>query len=424
MKSLRLLLIVAAAWVSVWSTAAQAVPAFARQTAKPCSACHFQEFPVLNAFGREFKASGYTLKSMIPEHDDYIEADNLSLPATLNASLITKLRYRKTNGDDKSEKLNVGRIDLPDEAALFLGGRAGEHIGFIAEIGLNVNSKANFLNFKSVFTDKVGDTRISVIPFTSDGGGASFGFELLNTGAVNMTHALEHKTAITVQRFIGNDSGASPAGSEATGIALAASTSKWFATYTLWHPAWLGNETEAGHKKFANYFRAGLTPTIGEWDLGVGVQLFSGTSETLDSGASTPTTEVLAKAETKASFIDAQAQGAVGGMPLGVYFGYGKAPKSSVGGTANLYNASTTDDQKAWSLLGELGVMPRLSVFLGYLDGDQGGLKAKNTTIGLNWMVAQNSKLQFWNTKRSGSAYDPAPADGTSMTGLMLFSGF
>ena len=39
---------------------ASALPVFARQTGAACSACHFQHFPLLNAFGRSFKSSGYT----------------------------------------------------------------------------------------------------------------------------------------------------------------------------------------------------------------------------------------------------------------------------------------------------------------------------------------------------------------------------
>ncbi|OGI47527.1 MAG: hypothetical protein A2151_06425 [Candidatus Muproteobacteria bacterium RBG_16_65_34] len=422
MKSLRLLLIVAAAWVSVWSTAAQATPGFARQTAKPCSACHFQHHPILNAFGREFKASGFTLKSMIPEHDDYIEADNLSIPATLNAALVTKMRYIKTNGDAKDEGTNTGEIQFPDEAAFFLGGRAGEHVGFNTEITMN-SGDSNFTSFKIHLTDTVGDTRLSVIPFTTDGGGAAYGFELLNTGAQRFQRVAEERRATAAQQFVRGGGGVAPGEGNATGIALVASTSKWHVNYTLWHPYW---DAAAPHKKFANYIRAAYTPTIGEWDTAVGVQLWSGASEIVDTSptGSTATTEVIAKAETKASFLDAQAQGSVGGMPLGVYFTYGKAPQDSAG--ANYFN-DRPNDIKAWTLLGELGVMPRLSVFLGYLDGDNGKAasnKDKRTTIGLNWMVAQNSLLQFWNTSGSGSAYDPKPATGTGTMGIMLFSGF
>ena len=44
----------------IWGTAAQAVPAYARQTGQNCVACHVS-FPELTAYGRWFKLSGYTI---------------------------------------------------------------------------------------------------------------------------------------------------------------------------------------------------------------------------------------------------------------------------------------------------------------------------------------------------------------------------
>ena len=69
---------------------AEAVPAFARQTGMPCMSCHFQNFPALNSFGRNFRAKGYTMQGL----QTMIEGEDLSLPSTLNASVITKIRYQ------------------------------------------------------------------------------------------------------------------------------------------------------------------------------------------------------------------------------------------------------------------------------------------------------------------------------------------
>ena len=48
---------------SLLSPPAQAVPAFARQMGVSCNTCHFQHFPMLNNFGRAFKASGFTMNT-------------------------------------------------------------------------------------------------------------------------------------------------------------------------------------------------------------------------------------------------------------------------------------------------------------------------------------------------------------------------
>ena len=98
---------------------AEAVPAFARQTGLACNTCHFQHYPTLNAFGRAFKAGGYTTVG----GQSMVEGDMLALPATLNASLVTKIRYQKTNGSDNTVATNEGELQFPDEAALLLGGR-------------------------------------------------------------------------------------------------------------------------------------------------------------------------------------------------------------------------------------------------------------------------------------------------------------
>ena len=48
----------------LFSDEASALPAFARQTGMPCSACHVQAFgPGLTPTGRNFKLYGYTEKS-------------------------------------------------------------------------------------------------------------------------------------------------------------------------------------------------------------------------------------------------------------------------------------------------------------------------------------------------------------------------
>ena len=105
---------------------ASAVPAFARQTKMPCTACHFQNFPTLNAFGRSFRSGGYTLTG----GTGLIEGDDISLPLTLNASVIAKLRYVKTNGNT-NEATDHGSIEWPDEAAFLIGGRVAKKAGFL-----------------------------------------------------------------------------------------------------------------------------------------------------------------------------------------------------------------------------------------------------------------------------------------------------
>jgi len=81
-----------------------AIPSFARQTGFACNTCHYQHYPALNAFGRVFKANGFTMVG----GQSLIEGDLLSLPATLNASVVTKIRFQKTDGESDNSGTNKG----------------------------------------------------------------------------------------------------------------------------------------------------------------------------------------------------------------------------------------------------------------------------------------------------------------------------
>jgi hypothetical protein len=223
----------------VW-TESQAVPAFARQTGMACNSCHFQgSYPALNQFGRSFKAAGYTQSGA----QELVEDDNLSLPAVLNASLITKFRYQKTNGDNArlvesgatiegkegAYATNVGELQLPDEAALFLGGRVSENIGFLTELSLHGTEGSNFLSFKMPFNFKAGeDTDLLVVPFITDALGAGFGLELLNTGALRSQRVGEDRKSLMAQQYLGLGYGA------AEGITFAISVQR------VWPPMFVG----------------------------------------------------------------------------------------------------------------------------------------------------------------------------------------
>ena len=99
------------------SPPAEAVPAFTRQMGVACNTCHYQHFPLLNSFGRAFKASGFTMSGT-----STIDSDHFSLPSTLNAALFTNIRFQKTNGakTSGSPTSNNGEWIIPGETSLFV----------------------------------------------------------------------------------------------------------------------------------------------------------------------------------------------------------------------------------------------------------------------------------------------------------------
>jgi hypothetical protein len=397
-------------------TESHAIPGFARQTGMACAACH-TTFPAINAFGRAFKAGGYTLVGSQP----LIEGENLSLPSTLNMSLISKLRYTKTNGDSGADN-DRGAIEWPNEAAFLVGGRVSERIGFLAEIALGGATEVDLgdgtgdtnglFGLKIPFNvGQMGNTSFSITPFSTDGLGVAYGFELLNTGALRSQRSIENRSGFSAAQALNIGVG------EATGMAFVAHSPEFFFNYTPWTPGWGGNNMDVG-SGFAHYFRGAYMPAIGSWDTGFGFQYLTGDAKPTDGVVVTPI-------KTDSWVIDAQANGEVGGMPLSLYASYGKADAGS-----DWNDALGAGDAKAFAAMAQLGglLSSKANVFVAYRTKDSGNTLTNDTksnafTIGGQYMPAQNVKLELFHVMESGSAVD-ARGDFDNTTMLQMFAGF
>jgi hypothetical protein len=398
---------------SVASMQSHAVSMYARQTGMACAACHFQHYPLLNDFGRAFKASGYTLIG--PQGE--IKGEDLSIPASLNVGIVAKLRYQKANGPSVpgTRNENDGRWDIPDEFNIMFGGRISPNIGFFFE-GSTVETP--FLgSFKIPFVYDVAGVKLGAIPFSTGELGASFGFELLNTGAVKNQRMVEQEADISAPGYI-------IGAHEARGVALMAYEPLYFGNVTKWSPGHVGEHQSA---PTANYIRAAFTPKMSGWDLGAGVQYWGGSAEVGPSGAVVPN-------DVKAWSVDAQAQGIIESMPLGIYMSYAKAAATGATGNPNFFNPTAgNNDRKAAAISAELGILPRkATVMLAYRKGNNGELVFSGDnalTIGATYQLAQNMQLQLTHAMRSGSAYDAGSPNMTTGTGdrlttFVLFGSF
>lgn len=133
----------------------------------------------------------------------------------------------------------------------------------------------------------------------------------------------------------------------------------------------------------------------------------SGTNNTNDGEFQFPDESLLNTVKTKASALDAQAQGIVGKMPQGIYLSYASAEGTPAGvGQRNLFNANPKDRK------GENGKLINRS--------DNAWM------IGATYSLLSNVQLQLQlnHTEYSGTAYRGSPANGTRMTTLMLYSAF
>jgi hypothetical protein len=405
---------------------ASAVPAFARQTGLACNSCHFQSLPTLNAFGRAFRASGYNLVG----DERVIEDDNLSLPAVLNASIIAKIRYEKTNGNTASGT-DYGSIQWPDEAALVVGGRLAKNAGFMMELGqvgqavdgtvdttsssttqpINNGKSNSFLSSKiHINVAESNGAQFSVIPFSTDSLGVGYGFELMNTGAQRSQRPIENRTGYSAAQALGLASG------EATGIALVASRDDFFINYSPWVPGWGGTNQDVKPSGLANYLRAAYMPTIKGWDSGFGVQWLGG-DVTVSDGTGGETKLVV-----DGWVVDFQAQGEIGATPLSVFASYGSAAADP----ASIYNTNA-NDATAFAILGQVGVTDKANVYLAYRTMDDGA--ATNNmfnavTYGANYLLAQNIRLELFGISESGSGVDARSSKLDSTYLLQMFVGF
>lgn len=406
------------------ATESHALPAFARQMGVGCNTCHYQTFPLLNAFGRQFKASGFT---MIRE-EKTVEDSNLSIPVVLNAAIFTVWDYEKTNGvndaGETKKTANDGQYDLPAEFTLFVGGRASENIGFIAEAGFvaRETSSGGILGaVKIPMLWDVGMARVGAIPFSTGGVGPAHSFETLNTGAVGV-HTLmfgDHSNVYSAQQYLGT-------GTAASGVGFVAVNDMGFINLTKWSP----NNATSGASPSANYLRIVATPPnlIQGWDIGFGFQNWSGSAlavnDPYDAVEDLPTPTNF---DAKAWAVDAQFMGNVGNLPLGIFTSYGIAKASTcdadgavVSSNANLYNSGCADI-KAFGIGAQLAVVPqKVFLQLAYRNAKTpdpaGGAAGFNTlsdnawSAGVVYKLAQNIKFSLSYTKASGSLYDSTDA--------------
>jgi len=356
-----------------------AMPMFSRQMGVSCNSCHSQNgFPALNAFGREFKASGYTLmgslKSGQTTIDDPDNPGSLSLPETLNASFVIKVRAFKSDDSERT-------LEFPDEAAVVIGGRVAEHVGSFIEIGYdNENHTFGLANFKLPFTYRIKGYTFGAVPYRTDGFGPAATFEVLNTGAVRNARVLEERKVTSAQQYIGT-------ATEAEGLGLYLHNEMWSVVYSAWMPA---NDSVQNFSP-AHYARAVITPEIGGWDLGLGGQIWWGTAKHQnDSNTTAPRIEE----KTDAYAFDFQAMGEIANVPLSLFATYAKAKHD----VDSLY-ASTAGDVSAATVLAEVAIIPyELMVSAGYRNADNGNATDGSddaAIVGVKYYFMENVQFQF-----------------------------
>ncbi|OHC88190.1 MAG: hypothetical protein A3J87_04630 [Sideroxydans sp. RIFOXYB12_FULL_59_6] len=356
---------------------AAAVPAFARQTGMACSACHAQHFPILNGFGRAFKAAGFTMMGS----QEKIEGEHISLPATMNMGQLLKLRYQKTNGvagTPSGVDTNGGEWQLPDEYALFVGGRMADagnlKVGMMAENALGGTDVGIAAGLRVAVVYETDAMKLSVIPFITDGLGPFYGYSESSAGVVRSIRWGEHRKEISAAQYTGLGD------NEASGIAMLAHTDMGYINVTRYSPTFV-----TAIQMASTAIDVAVTPTVADMATIFSAQMITGDSFLADG---TPVT-------TKGAGFSAQAHGEVAGMEAGFYGQYAKTDAGSYVG-----NAVNAVEKKAFTLGAEFTVVPH-TVHLGAAvrSAQKGTVNDNAYTFLATYDLAQNAALVVNFTK-------------------------
>jgi hypothetical protein len=379
----------------------EAIPNFARQMNLPCFACHFQNVPKLNAFGRSFKMGGFTDAAI-----DLIEDDGLSVPATAPIGFVWKLRYQtSTPRDSSGEKSGTdrGEWQMPDEAAIWLGGRGGENIGYAVEWG------GPALSGKAVFSAAIGGGRAGLVAYWTDGLGPSFGFEVFNTGVLRSNRMFENRSESNAFHATGVAGGV---GGAAQGLTAYYGSGIVVASVGLWAPV---VEHADGAFDLSTTYRLAVTPSVAGWDTMIGLVGSAGKTKCVECGeVGANADETLQEFSTEYMAVDFQAQGELAGMNTEITGAYVTVPDTA----GNIWG-----EGNAFHINAEFSINPTINIALGYMSqtDKSGAADVDNSgfTVAPIINLAQNQNLRLEYSSLSG---DGRPRD--SMITVMLFGGF
>ncbi|GBE08741.1 hypothetical protein BMS3Abin11_01866 [bacterium BMS3Abin11] len=112
------------------TTAALAVPSFARQTGMACGACH-TIYPKLTAFGRDFKLSGYTMANT-----KQIEGTGTDKHLKINEipplSAMLQVGFTHLNKEIPDQQNN--NVEFPQALSLYYAGEISPHMGTFLQV--------------------------------------------------------------------------------------------------------------------------------------------------------------------------------------------------------------------------------------------------------------------------------------------------
>ncbi len=386
---------------------ANAQPGFSRQTGKECSACHIQNMPKLNSYGRHFARSGYTLYDTENELQSAIEGSDmpLSLPGVLNASAVLKARYSKV------ESVR-GEVNVLNGTGLYFGGRFAENIGgLVALTGDPSEDRDVVFAAKAIlsFASFNGYSGLSL--YSTQSNGIFTGMENYNTGLYAPLKQFEFANVTNAAQATALGRG------PATGLQAYYGDDHLLMTLGAAIPSQNSEGIDAGGSLLP-FGRIAYAQPFGGWDLMLGAYGFSGdvkaSNLTLDGGAIDRSAE-LVTVHKEGYGLDFEASGSIAGMAAMTTINI--VLKNTVSTDLNVSsdNLQQTDNQAA-SIEFQINPVTPLGIKVAYLSYQSNDTKEglafvraydfNAPSVGVNYLFRQNVNIDLQYTYNDTQAAD------------------
>jgi len=262
-----------------------ALAMFSEQTGKSCMACHAQNMPKLNSYGREFALSGYSFYNKERKEESTISGTDVPLEATtsLNVSAVLKARYIKISDmqahmGDETVGTGSGDVQVLEGSGLYLGGRIAENFGGLFTLQGNEDDNSDIrYSGKLIMSYPALGGYGGVSLISTETNGIFSGMENHNTGLNATLKQFENSYATNAAQATGIANG------PATGLQAYYGNSMIFLTVGAGIPTQNGEGIDAGSDLLA-FWRVSYEQPIGNWKFMIGTYGYSGNVKATDEG--------------------------------------------------------------------------------------------------------------------------------------------
>jgi hypothetical protein len=346
---------------------AHALPLYTKQTGMDCTGCHAQHIPTLNSFGRKFMASGMTLSQKnFDSNATFLEGTDV------NFAVFAKAIYAKT-WDKPGKSGEIGEFDttdgefyIPQTATLSVGGRITQNIGALVNLAYKENDdEDNALGGKIVYARETEGGYWGVTAYSMAYFGPFSGMEFYNTGLYKPLRSFDNRKLTNA--FQATDVGSGDASGMQVYVdqdSVFSDRGHFFATVGFYGQGLVFDENYADlTNDLLPFARIAYEHPIGDFNLIVGAFGIKGGSIV------SATEETSIKRETYG--MDMQIEGVIADKPVELTLS--KVFKNTVtysGEYAGIEHLSESLDNEAFSVSGEVNLLPQLGLKLAYMDFD------------------------------------------------------